>query len=76
MFGRTPGLEQMLKDRRRQEATVELPPGSGEPLPLTGQEHLVANARRRRQSSMMKQMLRDNGYDDLAKMIAIHEEKE
>lgn len=76
MFGQQKGLMDLLKEKRRSEA-VELPPimEDEDDIAVPQDEHLAATVKKKRQSQILKRMLHDNGYGDLARMISIHEQR-
>lgn len=76
MYGLAPGLLQLLKDKKREEAVGAPIPMQQEPAEFedfTEGPHLQFALKKKRRALMMKKMLEDGGYGDLARMINIRE---
>lgn len=68
LFG--PSIMDLVKDKRRADMEAPLPDADFDPG--TGTEWQL-ELKKKRRSLLMKKMLADAGYNDLAKMVSIKE---
>lgn len=75
MFG-APSILDLVKaqQRRETEPATYSEVGDTDPGALTG-DPLVMHLRRKRRAALMKQILRNGGYGDLAKMVSFSKEE-
>lgn len=74
-----PSLRELVKAQQRKELEGGFQTSTDEEdetaLPAIGDERIVATLKRKRQAVLLKSMLKDGGYGDLAKMISLHSER-
>jgi len=74
-----PTFTEILRAKMRRENPDVGPisaPSEDMSVPLDEQSPLIMTLKRKRQAALLKDTLREGGYEDLAKMVRFHQERQ